>query len=336
MRVLVTGASGTIGRALCDALFARGDDVVGLTREPGRARQANPRVTWHKWEPTLERPDPAAFEGVDGVVHLLGERIDQRWTDEAKRADHGEPPHRHPQPGAGDRGAASSRRRCWSASRRSATTATAATRRSTRATGRGRASTPRSSRPGRPPPGSSTAQASAWSITRTGQVLSAEGGMLKEMLTPFKLGVGGPLAGGDQYLAWIHIDDEIGILLWALDNESVSGVDQRQLPQPGDQQGLLQGPGPSPQPPRDMPVPGLVLDLKFGNEFGQVLRGGAPRDPEAHRRARLRVQLSRPRRGSAGPALALAGGAGDPLQTLNIEPWSNDVSGGGHPPLPDT
>ena len=85
MKVLVTGASGLIGSALCDSLFARGDDVVGLTRDPARARGANPRVTWHAWEPTLERPPAAAFEGVDGVVHLLGEKINQRWTDEAKK-----------------------------------------------------------------------------------------------------------------------------------------------------------------------------------------------------------------------------------------------------------
>jgi len=85
MRVLVTGASGTIGTALCDALFARGDDVVGLSRDPSRARSSNPRVTWHKWEPTLERPDPAAFEGVDGVVNLVGEQVDQRWTEESKQ-----------------------------------------------------------------------------------------------------------------------------------------------------------------------------------------------------------------------------------------------------------
>src|SRR3954447_15721775 len=85
MRVLVTGASGTIGTALCDALFARGGDVVGLSRNPGRSRSSNPRVPWHRWEPTLERPDPAAFEGVDGVVNLVGERIDQRWTEEAKQ-----------------------------------------------------------------------------------------------------------------------------------------------------------------------------------------------------------------------------------------------------------
>src|SRR6201999_3960723 len=58
---------------------------VGLTRSPDKAREAEPRIEWHAWEPTLERPDAAAFEGVDGVVNLVGEKINQRWTDEAKR-----------------------------------------------------------------------------------------------------------------------------------------------------------------------------------------------------------------------------------------------------------
>ena len=129
-------------------------------------------------------------------------------------------------------------------------------------------------------------------IARTGQVLSTEGGMLKEMLPPFKLGVGGPLAGGNQYLAWIHIDDEIGILLWALDNENVSGVDQRQLPEPGDEQGVLQGAGPSPQPPggdagpRPRPRPQIRQRVRPGPPRRR------PRDPEAHRRAGLRVQAT--------------------------------------------
>ena len=95
-----------------------------------------------------------------------------------------------------------------------------------------------------------------------------------ELLTPFKLGVGGPIAGGDQYLSWIHIDDEVGILLWALDNEQVNGVAQRHLAQPGHQPRLLEGARPRPRPAGGVPVPGLVLDLKFGNEFGAVLRGG--------------------------------------------------------------
>ena len=273
MRVLVTGATGLIGSALCDALFARGDHVVGLTRDPSRARSANPRVTWHKWQPTLERPDPAAFEGVEGVVHLLGERIDQKWTAESKqrimesrrRGTHNlvgtiesleNPPQVLVSQSAvgyyGDRG-----------------------------------SDEVDERDG---PGTSfdSEVVKAWEgaaheldsadvrlvIVRTGQVLTTEGGMLGELLTPFKLGVGGPLAGGDQYLSWIHIDDEIGILLWALDSKGVSGTINASAPYPATNKDFSKALGRALNRPAIMPVPGLVLDLKFGREFGQVLRGG--------------------------------------------------------------
>src|SRR5262249_3080379 len=72
-------------KALCDELLRRGDEVVGLTRAPDKARESQPQITWHAWEPTLERPTEAAFEGVDGVVNLVGEKINQRWSDDAKR-----------------------------------------------------------------------------------------------------------------------------------------------------------------------------------------------------------------------------------------------------------
>jgi uncharacterized protein len=273
VKVLVTGATGTIGQALCDALFLRGDSIVGLTREPGRARQANPRVTWHRWEPTLERPDPAAFEGVDGVVHLLGERIDQKWTDGAKQR--------------------------IMESRRTGTHNLVGTLESLESPPRvlvsqsavgyygDRGSQEIDESDG---PGSSfdSEVVQAWEaaaheldgsgirlvITRSGQVLSREGGMLKEMLPPFKLGVGGPLAGGDQYLSWIHIDDEVGILLWALDNEGVSGVVNAGSPDPATNKEFSKALGRALNRPAIVPVPGLVLDLKFGKEFGQVLRGG--------------------------------------------------------------
>jgi uncharacterized protein len=273
VRVLVTGASGLIGSALCDALFARGDDVVGLTRNPGRARQANPRVTWHKWEPMLERPDPAAFEGVEGVVHLLGERIDQKWTDEAKQR--------------------------IMESRRTGTHNLVGTIESLATPPQvlvsqsavgyygDRGSDEVDERDG---PGSSfdSEVVQAWEaaaheldntdirlvVVRTGQVLSAEGGMLGEMLTPFKLGVGGPLAGGEQYLSWIHIDDEVGILLWALDEDQVHGTINATAPYPATNKDFSKALGQALNRPAVMPVPGLVLDLKFGKEFGQVLRGG--------------------------------------------------------------
>ena len=112
-------------------------------------------------------------------------------------------------------------------------------------------------------------------IVRTGHVLDPRGGLLGELLTPFKLGVGGPLAGGGQYMSWIHIDDEVGILLWALDNEKVSGVDQLDRAQPGHQPRVLARRSAAPWAGRrSMPVPGFALDLKFGREFGEVLRGG--------------------------------------------------------------
>ncbi len=273
MRVLVTGATGLIGSALCDALLARGDEVVGLSRDPERAAQKQPRIAWHPWEPTLERPPAAAFEGVEGVVHLLGEPIDQRWTDEAKRK--------------------------IMATRQTGThnlvgTIAGLQRKpavlvSQSAVGyygdRGETVVDESTGPGRSFDSEVT---QAWEaaaheveaagvrlvVVRTGQVLDPEGGMLGELLLPFKLGLGGPIAGGEQYLAWIHRDDEVGILLWALDNPSASGAVNACSPHPATNKEFSKALGRALGRPALLPLPGAVLDLKFGREFGAVLRGG--------------------------------------------------------------
>jgi uncharacterized protein (TIGR01777 family) len=273
VKVLVTGASGLIGSALCDSLFARGDDVVALTRDPARARAANPRVTWHAWEPTLERPPAAAFEGVDGVVHLLGEKINQRWTDEAKQR--------------------------IIESRRTGTHnlvgAIAGLERKPRALvsqsaigfygDRGEAIVDESSEPGE---GFDAEVVREWEkaaheadgtgvrlvVVRTGHVLDPRGGFLGQLLPPFKLGVGGPLAGGAQYVSWVHIDDEVGILLWALDNEKVSGTINSTAPNPVTNKVFSKALGKVLGRPAVVPVPGITLDLMYGKEFGAVLRGG--------------------------------------------------------------
>jgi uncharacterized protein len=274
VKVLVTGATGLIGSALGDALLARGDDVVGLTRDPGKARLAHPGIVWHRWEPTLERPPAAAFDGVEGVVNLIGERIDQRWTADAKKK--------------------------IMESRRTAThnlvqAISGLERRpavlvSQSAVGyygdRGDAILEESDRPGGESFDSQVvvewekaaheadATGVRLTILRTGQVLAADGGMLAELLPPFKLGVGGPLAGGSQYVSWIHADDEIGLILWALDDEAVSGVVNATAPRPVTNRELSKALGRALGRPALVPVPGFVLDLKFGGEFGRVLRGG--------------------------------------------------------------
>jgi hypothetical protein len=231
MKVLVTGASGRIGKALCDELLARGDEVVGLTRDPEKARSAGAQIAWHAWEPTLERPDEAAFEGVDGVVNLVGEKINQRWTDEAKRkimdsrkvgthnlvgaieslatkpkvmvsqsavgyyGDRGDEPLDESSDPGEDFGA----QVCVEWERAAHEVEAAGVR---------------------------------LAIVRTGQVMETGGGILGELLLPFKLGLGGPLAGGNQWLPWIHLSDEVGVLTWALDTESVSGVVNGTAPNP--------------------------------------------------------------------------------------------------------
>ena len=274
MKVLVTGASGLIGAALCDALLARGDEVVGLSRDPGKARLAKPGPSWHRWEPTLERPPAAAFDGVDGVVNLVGEKINQRWTDDAKRR------------------IVESRR---TGTHNLVQAIVALDRRpavlvNQSAVGyygdRGDAVVDENTGPGGESFDSEVVQ--EWekaaheidatgvrlAILRSGQILDAGGGMLAELLPPFKLGVGGPLAGGDQYVSWIHADDEVGILLWALDDERVSGVLNATAPSPATNREFSKALGRALGRPALVPVPGFVLDLKFGGEFGRVLRGG--------------------------------------------------------------
>lgn len=273
MRVLVTGATGMIGTALCDALLARGDEVVGLSRDPARAGAKRPEISWHAWEPTLERPPAAAFEGVDGVVHLLGEPIAQRWTEEAKRKI------------METRRAGTHNLVGTIAGLQSKPSVLV----SQSAVGyygdRGDTPVDESDGPGK---GFDAEVTVAWEgaareveaagvrlvLVRTGQVLDPSGGLLDELLLPFKLGLGGPIAGGGQYLSWIHRDDEVGILLWALDSGSVSGVVNASSPQPATNRDFAKALGGALGRPAVLPLPGFALDLKFGKEFGQVLRGG--------------------------------------------------------------
>jgi uncharacterized protein len=273
VKVLVTGASGFIGRALCDALLVRGEEVVGLTRNPERARATNPRVAWHAWEPARERPPATALEGVDGVVNLLGEKINQRWTDDAKRrimesrrtgthnlvgmiASLERKPEALVSQSAigyyGDR-AATIVDESAEAGNGFDAEVTREWERAAHEVDRARV---------------------RLVIVRTGHVLDPSGGFLKQLLTPFKLGIGGPLAGGEQYVSWVHVDDEVGILLWALDNEKVSGVINSTAPHPATNKVFSKALGKALGRPAVLPIPGLALDLIYGSEFGRVLKGG--------------------------------------------------------------
>jgi uncharacterized protein (TIGR01777 family) len=272
-KVVVTGASGMIGSALCNALIDRGDRVIGLSRNPGKAGQAQPAVEWLSWESTKERPPSEAIDGSDAVIHLAGEPINQRWNEKVK-----------------DRIA---RSRIKSTKNIAQAIMASDDPPSVFVSGsaigyygdRGDELLYEDAGPGDDFLADLVVkwEAAADMVTgpevrvvkvRTGHVLDPKGGLLEELLTPFKLGVGGPIASGKQYMSWIHRDDQVGILLWALEQEAVSGPINVTAPNPVTNKEFAKKLGKAVGRPSFMPIPGFALDVMRGSEFGRVLREG--------------------------------------------------------------
>ena len=269
-RVLITGATGLIGSQVCDALLARGEEVVGLTRDPQRARQSNPTISWHAWNPAGERPPEAAYVGVDAVINLVGEQINQRLTEDAKQQIR------------------DSRVRATKnlVDGMLAATPTPGVLVSQSATGyygdRGEAivdeSTPADDHflsdvvvDWEKEAMAAEKGAVRVAIMRTGLVLDPEGGLLKQLMVPFKLGVGGPLAGGAQYMPWIHRDDEIGLLLWALDNPQANGIYNATAPNPVTNRAFSKALGQALRRPSFVPAPKFAIEAMRGPELTEQI-----------------------------------------------------------------
>jgi len=277
MRVTVTGATGRIGTRLVGALRKRGDDVTVLSRNPDKARTAL-HVEAHAWQPDSEPAPTAALAGRDGVVHLAGEDVAQRWSDDAKRR------------------LRSSREL---GTRNLVTGLRAADPRpgvlvSSSAVGfygpRGDEPVTEDAAPG----DDFLAQLCvAWEReasaadelglrvvrVRTGIVLDKDGGALAKMLPFFRLGVGGPVAGGRQYMAWIHVDDLVGIYLAALDGEHWSGAVNATAPTPATNKEFSVALGRALHRPALAPVPSFAIRALYG-EMAQIVITGHRAVPE--------------------------------------------------------
>lgn len=277
MKVTVTGATGLIGTKLVGALKARGDDVLVLARDPERAT-AELGVRALAWD-AVDGPPPAeALAGRDAVVHLAGAPVAQRWSEKSKRAilESRE---------TGTRNLVDGLR----AAQPRPTVLVCAS-----AVGyygpRGDEPLTESS-----PPGSDfladvcvrweqeAARAAQDGVRvvhlRTGVVLDADGGALKKMLPPFRAGVGGPVAGGDQYMPWIHVDDVVGLYLKALDDAGWSGAYNASAPEPVTNKAFSKALGTALRRPAVAPVPAFALRVLYG-EMAEIVTEGQRAVPE--------------------------------------------------------
>jgi uncharacterized protein (TIGR01777 family) len=225
MRVVVTGASGLIGSTLVANLRATGHDVVRLVRRAPRSRDER------RWDPDGQAVDPGALDGADAVVHLAGAGIgDCRWSDDYKRLV-----------------------------RDSRVDGTTAIARAVAAADRppvllsgsavgwygdtGEEVTDETGSPGR---GFLADVVRQWEaatrpavdagarvvLLRSGVVLSEQGGALRKVLPLFRLGLGGRLGSGRQWMSWIALPDHIAAMRFLLDRDDLSGPVNLTAPEP--------------------------------------------------------------------------------------------------------
>lgn len=275
MKVAVAGASGLIGHALVAKLIARGDEVTVLTRDPERTRTrlgAGTRAV--RWEPLSGSAPVRALVGCEAIVNLAGEPIAQRWSERVKREirDSRVTGTRNLVEGLGEMDAEARPRVLVNSSAIGYYGAHGAEPIDEEA-----------------PAGSDflarvcaaweaeARAASALGIRavqiRTGVVLDRAGGALAKMLPPFRLGVGGPVAGGGQFVAWIHRDDLVGMILAALEDERWSGAINATAPEPVSNRALSRALGRALHRPALLPVPAVALRALYG-EMAEIVTTG--------------------------------------------------------------
>jgi hypothetical protein len=278
MRVIVTGSTGLVGSALVRSLLADGHEVTRLVRGGSQGFRAPGTAAVH-WDPERGEIDARALEGHDAAVHLAGENVGEgRWDEEKKRrimesrrkgtsllagalAGLGAKPRVLVSASAtgfyGDRGAEVLREESASGS----DFLSEVCREWEKA----------------------TLQATEAGIRvvhlRIGVVLSAEGGALPKMLTPFKLGVGGKIGSGGQYMSWISLEDLLGVIRRAVEDESLRGPVNAVAPQQVTNAEFTKALGRALGRPTFFAVPAFAARLAFGETADALLLASARVEP---------------------------------------------------------
>jgi uncharacterized protein len=273
MKILVTGASGLVGQALVRSLESKGHGVLRLVR---KAPAGGGEV---RWDPSAGTIDAAALEGIDAAVHLAGENLAEgRWTEEKKRRI---------------------RESRVEGTRLISETLAALARKpevlvSASAVGfygsRGDEVLTERSAAGDDflagvcrewEEATAAAEGAGLRVVhlRFGVILSGEGGALKKMLTPFRMGVGGKLGDGRQYVSWVTLDDAVAAIEHALSVESLSGPVNVVAPRPVTNEEFTKAMGGALSRPTFFPVPAFAARLAFGEMADATLLSSQRAEP---------------------------------------------------------
>lgn len=274
MKVLVTGATGFIGRVIVRQLEEKGMQVVVLTRNiPKAALVLGPRCKYFQWADTTQAPPAEAFDGVNGVINLMGESIgEKRWSAEQKKKI------------VDSRiiGTAKLLETISALPQKPKTLV------STSAIGiygdRGPEELDENSKSGK---GFLAELCEQWeseankaknfgmrvAIIRVGIVLGKGGGALSKMVPLFKLGAGGKLGSGSQYMSWIHLEDLAAMFVTALTDESMSGPYNGTSLYPATNAEFTKVLGKVLRRPTILPAPEFALKAVLGEMSAIVLEG---------------------------------------------------------------
>ena len=272
MKITITGATGFVGTRLVAALKQRGDDVTVLSRNAARAGEqlGVDAVAWD-W---TRGPAPAeALAGRDIVVHLAGEPVSQRWNAEVKDRirDSRERGTKELVAGIAAADPRPPRLICASACAYYGAHGTEVVDETSPAA-RDDFLADVCVRWERAAGGAAEHGVEVVTV-RTGIAIHPNSGVLPSMVLPFKLGLGGPLAGGKQYLPWIHHSDLIGMYLRIVDNAGFSGPINGSAPNPVTNREFSKALGRALHRPAALPLPGFAAKLVAGDVAQYAVTG---------------------------------------------------------------